>query len=216
LLLPFVDLLPVHEQYDFNRRFDHNKNAKTVALILPIYICPSQPDRGKVDNRYGPNHYAGSAGTIPGVNDGVLFPLSSVRFAELTDGASNTIATGELAHEFGGWARGAINAGSGGGGGGGGGGSGGGGSGGGGGQGFARGVMRWWKAAPNCAQPGMNPPKTNCSNSAERRFQFSSAHQGGCHFFLCDASGRFVGQSIDDDAFRALITREGAETSGLF
>ena len=66
------------------------------------------------------------------------------------------------------------------------------------------------------AQPGMNPPQTNCSNSAERRFQFSSAHQGGCHFSLGDGSGRFVSENLDNETFRALITREGGETVGTF
>jgi hypothetical protein len=148
----------------------------------------------------------------------LLFPISSTTFRDVTDGTSNTLAAGEIAFEFGGWARGAINSrsGSGGGSGGGGGGSGGGGSGGGGGQGFARGVLRWWKASPACARAGMNIPQTSCSNSAERRFQFSSPHPGGCHFALSDGSARFVSENLTVRVFRALVTRDGGEVVGQF
>ncbi|NQV27547.1 MAG: DUF1559 domain-containing protein, partial [Rhodopirellula sp.] len=102
---------------------------------------------------------------------------------------------------FGGGGRGAINSGGGVGGGG----------GGGGGQGFARGVLRWWKASPNCAQPGINPPETTCSGSVERQFQFSSPHVGGSHVALGDGSARFVGENIDVNVLRSLTTRSGSE-----
>jgi hypothetical protein len=132
----------------------------------------------------------------------MLFPLSSIKFRDAADGISNTLSVGEIAFEFGGWARGAINSG--------------GGGGGGAGQGFARGVLRWWKAAPACAAPGMNPPVTTCSSSVERQFQFSSPHVGGCHFSLCDGSGRFISENIDVNVFRSLVTRSGGEVVGEF
>ena len=125
---------------------------------------------------------------------------------DLTDGTSNTIASGEIAFEFGGWARGAMNTGSGGGSGG----------GGGSGQGFARGVLRWWKASPACAKAGFNPPVTTCSGSVERQFQFSSPHVGGGHFSLSDGSGRFISENIDMNVYKALVTRAGGEVVGEF
>tara|TARA_R110002072_G_scaffold145460_1_gene291927 strand:+ start:69385 stop:70275 length:891 start_codon:yes stop_codon:yes gene_type:complete len=199
LILPFVEQATLHSQYDFNVRFDHSNNSDTVEQPLAVYMCPTQPETSPVDNLYGISHYAANAGTTPGADDGMLFPLSATRFRDITDGTSNTIAAGEIAFEFGGWARGAINSG--------------GGGGGGGGQGFARGVIRWWKASPNCAQPGMNLPATSCSNSSERRFQFSSPHVGGAHFSLGDGSGRFISENIDIDVFRGLATRNGSEVS---
>ena len=214
LILGFVDQAPLYESYDFNVRFDHPNNAEAVRQRVPVYVCPTTPDP-IVDNLYGPNHYAGNAGTVPGNNDGILFPLSKIRFRDLKDGSSNTIAAGELALEFGGWARGAINAG-GGGSGSGGGGSSGGGSGGGGGQGFARGSLRWWKAAANCAKPGMNLPETGCSNNAEQRFQFSSLHQAGVQFAFSDGHAEFLSENIDLNVFRALLTRAGGEAVSGF
>jgi len=206
LLLPFLEQSTVYSQYNANVRFDHSSNAAVVKTILAVFMCPSQPQASLVNNLYGPSHYAGNAGTIPGADDGVLYPLSSIRMRDLSDGTSNTISTGEIAFEFGGWARGAINAGGGGGGGG----------GSGGGQGFGRGVLRWWTSAPACARPGFNPPITNCSNSVERQFQFSSPHVGGCHFSLCDGSSRFLSENIDTGVYRALITRSGGEVIGEF
>jgi prepilin-type N-terminal cleavage/methylation domain-containing protein len=205
MILPFVDQAPLYEKYDFNVRFDDPVNADLVIETLPVYLCASQDDR-IIDNAFGPSHYAANAGTRPGNDDGLMYPLSATSYRDVIDGTSNTISTGEIAHEIGGWARGAMNAGTGSGGGG----------GGGGGQGFARGVLRWWRAAPNCAQPGFNPPETGCSNNAEQRFQFSSLHVGGCQFSLSDGSARFISENIDVNLFRALITRRGNEVVGEF
>ena len=207
-ILPELEQMQLFRDYDFNVRFDHANNAGPVKQTLPVFLCPSQPNDEVVIERYGASHYAANAGTTPGADDGLLFPMSSTRFRDVQDGTSNTIAAGEIAFEIGGWARGANNSGGGGSGGG------GGGGGGGGSQGFARSVLRWWKAAAACAKPGMNPPQTTCSSSAERRFQFSSAHEGGCQFALADGSARFVTQSIDANVFRAIITRQGLESLG--
>ena len=202
MILPFLEQAPLYSQYNFNLRFDHASNAAAVKSILPMYMCPSQPQSSLVNDLYGPSHYAGNAGTIPGANDGFLYPLSNVRMRDLSDGTSNTITSGEIAFEFGGWARGAINAG--------------GGGGGGTGQGFARGVLRWWTSAPACAKAGFNPPITTCSGSVERQFQFSSPHVGGCHFSLGDGSGRLLSENMDINVYKALITRSGGETVGEF
>lgn len=208
LILEYVEQSALYDDYDFDVRFDHANNAPAVLTKLPVYRCPELEDKLVLD-RYGPGHYAGNAGTELGQNDGILFPLSAVRFRDVLDGTSQTIAVGELSHEIGGWGRGAINSGSGGGGGGGGGGSGGG-------HGFARGVLRWWRCASGCAIPGINPPETSCNSSCERRFQFSSKHTGGCHFAFADGHAQFVSETIDVDVYRALLTRAGGETVGEF
>ncbi|MFH1268426.1 MAG: DUF1559 domain-containing protein [Planctomycetota bacterium] len=205
MILPFIEQVNLDSQYDYNVRFDHANNAAAVIQPLSIYVCPTHENL-IIDDRYGPSHYAASSGTVPGADDGLLFPMSSTRFRDITDGTSNTLVAGEIAYEIGGWARGAVNAGPGGGGGG----------GSGGGQSFARAVLRWWKAAPNCAKPGINPPETVCSGSAERQFQFSSLHTSGCHFTLADGSARFISETIDVDVFKALITRRGGEVVGKF
>lgn len=200
LLLPYVDQAPLFNQYNFNVAYDHANNAPNVISLLPVYRCASQSIDGIIDSKYGCSHYAGNAGTTPGANDGIFFPLSSIRFRNLTDGTSNTIFTGEIGAEIRGWARGSCNGclncpGAGGS------------------QGFARSVLRWTAAATtNCATAGFNRPSSCC----ETAFQFSSPHVGGAHFALSDGSGRFVGQNIDVSVFQALITRAGGETVGEF
>jgi prepilin-type processing-associated H-X9-DG protein len=62
----------------------------------------------------------------------------------------------------------------------------------------------------------MNPPETTCNNSCERRFQFSSQHEGGAHFVFADGHGRYVSENVDLGLFRALITRRGREVVGEF
>lgn len=207
MILPYLEQNNLEEQYDYNYRFDHPANADAVRQPVSVYLCPSQRDE-LVNNQYAPSHFAANAGTDPGADNGLLFPMSATGFRDVTDGTSNTIAAGEIAFEIGGWARGAVNSGGGGGGGG--------GSGGGTGQGFARAVVRWWKAAPNCAMPGMNPPETPCSGSVERQFQFSSLHSGGAHFVLADGSTRFISETIEVDVYRSLLTRSGGEVVGEF
>lgn len=43
---------------------------------------------------------------------------------------------------------------------------------------------------------------------------FSSLHPGGVHFVFADASVRRLGDSIDEEAYKALCTRQGGETLG--
>lgn len=200
LLLPYIDQAPLYGQYNFNIGFDNAGNAATVISLVPVYKCASQPVEGVIDAKYGSSHYGGNAGTTPGANNGIFFPLSSVRFRDMIDGTSNTLFAGEIATEIRGWARGSCN-----------------GctncTGAGGSQGFARSVLRWTAAATtNCATAGFNRPISCC----ETAFQFSSPHVGGAHFSLSDGSGRFISQNIDVSVFQALITRAGGETVGEF
>lgn len=201
-ILPYVEQNALHAAYDFNARFDSATNAAVVNRTVTVYLCPTQP-AGTTSAAYAPTHYAANAGTIPGQNDGVLYPLSKVGFRDISDGTSTTFAAGEVGFSIGGWAQGAINQGGGGGGGGGGGAS----------QGFGRSVMRWWKCASSCAVPGINPPATNCSSGCERQFQFSSGHVGGAHFTFADGHASFVSQNLDVGLLKSMMTRAGGEAA---
>jgi prepilin-type N-terminal cleavage/methylation domain-containing protein/prepilin-type processing-associated H-X9-DG protein len=197
-LLPFIDQGALYTGYNYSERFDAVVNASTVSRFIPVYVCPSLIDPGK-PMTFAPTMYAGNAGTMPGQNDGVLFPMSTVAFRDVIDGVSTTVIVGECAFGIGGWAQGAIvergqkenSLGAG--------------------QGFGRGILRWWSCAEPCARPGLNPPLTTCADSCERKFQFSSAHPGGAQFIFVDGHIRFVSQKIDSDVLKALITRAGRE-----
>jgi prepilin-type processing-associated H-X9-DG protein len=45
---------------------------------------------------------------------------------------------------------------------------------------------------------------------------FRSMHSGGANFSLCDGSGHFVSENIDGTVYRALASRDGAETTTGF
>jgi len=197
MILPFIEQENLDRKYNFNVPFSSPLNAKAVFTTIPTFICPSSND-SVVSNLWGTNHYAGNAGTTPGSNDGVLYPLSKVRLRDITDGTSTTILCGELTFSIGGWARGSIN--------------GGGGGGGGGSQGFARAVMRWWQCNAPCATPGINPPLTTCDSGCEQLFQFSSQHPNGVQFLFGDGHVQFISQFYDVTQFDALLTRAAGES----
>ena len=163
-------------------RFNHPANSTEVGHVVGLYLCPDAPSDTIRNEDFGGNSYAANSGTEPGKDDGVMFPLSNIRLSDIVDGTSHTVSVGEIFYENLGWARGAVQ----------GGGGGGGGNNGGCDAGFARGVARWWKCCSGCALPGLNPPPTSCNNSCERKFQYSSFHEGGAFFALADGHVLFV------------------------
>ena len=47
-------------------------------------------------------------------------------------------------------------------------------------------------------------------------FSFRSTHTGGCQFALCDGSTRFISENIDMPTYKALGSRAGGEVIGQF
>ncbi|AMV37388.1 DUF1559 domain-containing protein [Planctomyces sp. SH-PL62] len=82
-------------------------NTTAVATAVATYLCPSDRRSERLDPAFGPNNYVANAGSGlpnggsfrpqdgPEPVDGVFFDLHSVRFAEITDGLSNTAAFSE-------------------------------------------------------------------------------------------------------------------------
>lgn len=198
MILPYIEQTSLYDVYDFDAGYNSTVNRSVVERAISTYVCPSADDSTIEGTGFGPCNYGGNSGTEPGENDGMMFPLSAVRIAEVRDGTSATLLVGELYHHNLGWARGSA-AGVGGGGGG------------GADAGFARAVSRWWRCASPCAIPGINPPRTDCSNRCEQRFQFSSAHAGGAYFAFCDGHVSFLLDTMDPVALKALFTRDGGD-----
>lgn len=70
-----------------------------LVTVLPVYLCPANPRTHQsvypenVDVAF--TTYLGVEGRNLVLRDGVLFVNSNVRFADITDGASNTVMVGE-------------------------------------------------------------------------------------------------------------------------
>jgi prepilin-type N-terminal cleavage/methylation domain-containing protein/prepilin-type processing-associated H-X9-DG protein len=70
------------------------QNAQGVALMVPLFLCPS--DRGEaVSPLFGPTNYvacagSGAGGGTPAATDGVFFVNSQTRISQIGDGTSHT------------------------------------------------------------------------------------------------------------------------------
>lgn len=74
-------------------------NRAGVAIVLPMLLCPSDK-REAVAEGFGPTNYAACTGTgmgggTPFDTDGAFYINSQTRFADVTDGASNTVFMSE-------------------------------------------------------------------------------------------------------------------------
>jgi len=70
-------------------------NTTAIAFMIPAYACPSDRKQDRVTPDMGPTNYFAVAGTGTMAKDsgnGLMFDGSRVRFAEITDGLSNTSA----------------------------------------------------------------------------------------------------------------------------
>jgi prepilin-type N-terminal cleavage/methylation domain-containing protein/prepilin-type processing-associated H-X9-DG protein len=70
------------------------ENAAAVALVVPLFLCPS--DHGHIiSERFGPTNYAacsgsGAAGGSPLQADGIFFVNSRTQMSQIADGSSHT------------------------------------------------------------------------------------------------------------------------------
>ena len=101
-VLPFIEQQQVHDMYRFDRNFDDPLNFPATNLAIRTFICPSAPTRSGGTYPAGVCDYAPiynvdptalSMGIItPRSNpDGILFPNSKLRTANVLDGTSRTL-----------------------------------------------------------------------------------------------------------------------------
>ena len=111
-LLPQLDAVPLFEQIDFNSDPDLSPtNAAALSSTIPFFLCPTDSAKtlqttsvnGVVLNNATHNDPLSTGTTYPlsprnpgGVPvTGVFFENSSVKFRDITDGASNTVCISE-------------------------------------------------------------------------------------------------------------------------
>jgi prepilin-type N-terminal cleavage/methylation domain-containing protein/prepilin-type processing-associated H-X9-DG protein len=118
LILPFIEQDNLYAQLHFDTPIENPINSPAIAIVLKIYVCPSDRWTGKFTVRdaagqpvvdAATNSYAAAFGTTeveggisPGgilvtadSGDGVFFRNSQVRFRDVTDGTAYTLAIGE-------------------------------------------------------------------------------------------------------------------------
>ncbi len=117
LLLPYLEEGTLHGRLVFQRPIEDPANAAARAVLVSVYLCPSDnvvpvwPAYNEAGSNNPANkicdvasaNYVGMFGNSePGIDgSGLFFRNSHVRFRDITDGASRTIAAGERSHLLG-------------------------------------------------------------------------------------------------------------------
>ncbi|MEX2310286.1 MAG: DUF1559 domain-containing protein [Pirellulales bacterium] len=112
LIMPFAEMEALRDSIDFSISALHTDNRPAAGMVVPIYRCPSYigPDYTS-DSHYPAGQYAMGNYVSLGASDvehiwgaslkpeGVIFPLSAVRPADVTDGLSKTVFIAESREE---------------------------------------------------------------------------------------------------------------------
>ncbi len=209
-LLPYVEQDAIYQQavraFEVNRNWEQTAAHPGFAAVIPTYICPSD-DRTATPQvsqkhrfRAALLNYLGVSGTASGTVDGVLYLESKTRFADISDGTSQTLLVGERPpspdFEFSWWYAGVgqdMN-------------------------GSAEHVMgvreRNVSFEPEhvlyCV-PGPYHFTDGRRDGVCDVFHFWSLHSGGANFAFADGSVRFLPYTADN-ILPALATRAGGET----
>jgi prepilin-type N-terminal cleavage/methylation domain-containing protein/prepilin-type processing-associated H-X9-DG protein len=206
-ILPQLDNVPTWNEavadYASQPIFVGPPPHRNLARVLPVVSCPAgQKQLGTTSENVTAafTYYLGVSGSVGAIRDGVMFPDSAIRFADITDGASQTLLVGERPpspdNHLGWWYAGT-------------------------GQQLdgsadfllaAHDTNRTFRA-PTCPRgPYSFMPGT--PNDMCDTFHFWSFHTGGAHFLFADGSVRFLSYSADS-VLPALASRAGGEVASV-
>ncbi len=103
LILPFLEQANVQNAIDYNVSALDPANRAVAAQVVPTYACPSydgprysdEPQYVQYSDRYALRNYAAMGATDIGKlwqeADGVFYPQSATRMADIIDGSSTTL-----------------------------------------------------------------------------------------------------------------------------
>lgn len=204
-ILPYVEHGNNYQQWDFRLSYAHPLNRQVAAQRVSLYLCPSmhlprQVPLGPANEVGGPSSYLLSEGTDDHMStaDGVFgihwpsfgFDNPNRRFADMTDGVSQTMFGGETVYNYkdyywpasvpapyGGAVR--------------------------------YGTARWAVGYPKISLGSTLFPFNLHANVALGGY--ASMHGGGGNFLYGDGSVHFVGDSIEVSVLNAAASRAGGE-----
>lgn len=208
-LLPELEQTPLFAKaqaaYRLNPNPFLNPPHTGLAVVVSAYVCPADARAASV--QWAPRSrvfaaftdYLGVSGRNSSTRDGVLFQDSSVRFADITDGTSNTFLVGERPasrdFQYGWWYAGIgqKNTGS---------------------MDMILGVqeVNLLPVTPGSCGPGAYSFRAGRIDNQCDMFHFWSLHPGGAHFLFADGSVHFLPYSASP-MLPALASRAGGEVA---
>jgi len=205
MILPFVEQKPLHDQFDFEVNPTDAPNDALMSTVLESFRCPSAASTPETKNRdsqtFAITSYAGNCGMFRESfnqnhdrkrKNGVFLRQDAIKFADITDGTSNTLMMGELIYNDFGWdgylysrVNGSGNPGS-------------------------------TLCLVRMARRRINPPDS--ASQTVRREAFASEHPGGAQFGLCDGSVRFISDLIEhnDTTWGQYVLNGGSKTPATY
>jgi prepilin-type N-terminal cleavage/methylation domain-containing protein len=206
MTLPDLDQSTLYQQVDQKASSLHQNNRNVARARLPFQRCPSYTGRTfsadesytRLGPEYATTNYvamgATAAGVIYGGNtglfapDGIMFPLSSTRIDDVTDGTSDTFLLVESREEaFSVWVDGGV---------------------------MAVVATRYDEAnSPTYAGKGTALNQRPYFEYELPRVEWgpSSMHSGGAFHLFADGGVRWVSDNIDQRLYLAMVTRAGKE-----
>lgn len=204
-LLPYLEQEALWKQaleaYRADPFFETPPHQPILGRVMPLFTCPADPTSQEVGDigtfRAAFTSYLGVSGVDYSTFDGVLYLDSAVRFADIKDGLSNTIAVGERPHSpdkiygwwYAGWGQrkdGSVD--------------------------HLLGVRERnvLLGYNDCPRGPYDYAPGQLTNKCDL-FHFWSLHSGGANFLFADGTVRFL-KYISNDIMPILSTRAGGDT----
>jgi prepilin-type N-terminal cleavage/methylation domain-containing protein/prepilin-type processing-associated H-X9-DG protein len=111
---PYIEQQPLYDKYNFSQPFHHlgtvgTGNEALMLVQVPVYFCPSDRQgfwlppadaysrsRGNFVLNWGAADFCQNTTTYPNYRQSPFGPARSAKFAEITDGLSNTMLMSEV------------------------------------------------------------------------------------------------------------------------